>query len=734
MIFPARSESLAHMVTRIGRYCFRHHWRVLAVWLVVLAAGSFTIGPVFKTLVGDPPLNGSQESQAQEAINTYGNQGDDVTALITGIDANASATRTAMARAAAGISGISGIMSVTSPRTAANGRSATITYITEASLDDAQQNTAENTADDVLSKLGSQLHAANVLYGGGNSVNNDANSAVEKDLSRGEGVSLPVSLIVMIFIFGGLAAAGLPILAALATIAGAFGALLGFSKFLNMGHDVITVTTLLGLGLSIDYGLLLVARYRDELAAGHEPAEAVERTWSTAGRTIMFSGLTVGCALTGLLVLRAPRLQGMGAAGMAVAIVAFLAALTLTAALLRWLGRWIKPSKKAMARLAANGSQAAGHERGVFARLARGIQRIPLLAAISTAAVLAAIALPLAHATIKVITLDGLPQSLQSVQVADTLASQYGEIVQPSVEIVARTVPGALDNWAARWRSDPAVAAVEPASQLGPDVSKLVLAVRGDPQGPQAQALVRKIRAAPSPSGTQSWVVGDAATLVDLQARILANLPWAIAVTVGAILVLMFLMTGSVVIPLQAIVMNLLSLGATFGLLDGIFQHGWLSGPLRTTTVGGLDPYVITIVLAFAFGLSMDYEVFLLSRIKEMRDAGHDTATAVRLGLQRSGRIITSAALLMLIVFAAFALVAKVGEVQEISLGLFLAVLIDATLVRCVLVPATMTLLGRAAWWAPRPLRRLNQRFALAEARSGVTVTPQLGGERAGVS
>jgi len=221
------------------------------------------------------------------------------------------------------------------------------------------------------------------------------------------------------------------------------------------------------------------------------------------------------------------------------------------------------------------------------------------------------------------------------------------------------------------------------------------------------------------PVGYESWVTGDAAVLIDLDDRLISGLPLAIVITVLAMIILLYLMSGSVVIPLKAVVLNVLSLAATFGVLVAVFQDGWLSGPLDTLTVGGLSPFMIVIVFAFAFGLSMDYEVFILSRIKEYVDAGEDSNASVRLGLQRSGRIITSAALLMLIVFACFA-AAKVGQLEQIGLGLFVAVLIDATLVRCLLVPAVMSLLGSAAWWAPGPLRRLHGRAGLHESEPPV--------------
>jgi len=715
------------MATFIGRLCFRHNRLALTVWLVLLVAGSITIAPVFQNLVGNPPLSGTQESQAQNAVKTYGNQGDQIVAVVDHISARAPQAQSEISQVVTSVRALPGIQQVSAPRIAANGQSAAITVSTTKTTGNAEHD-AILAAVKKFNGLKTQLPGSAVLYGGGNEISNDTDNAIGADLERGEYVSLPITLVVLVFIFGGIAAAGVPLLAALATIAGSFGILLGFSKFLNMGHDVITVTTLLGLGLSIDYALLLVARYRDELGAGHEPEVAVQRAWRTAGRTVLFSGITITLALSGLLLLRVPRLQGMGLAGMSVAIVATLAALSLTAALLRIFGRRIKPAR-------AKGAVARDPEAGRFARMVRGIQRAPALVAIGCLVVLAALAIPLGKATVKVVTLDGLPKSIQSVQVADLLSSQYGQNEEPAVQVFARTDPAALNAWAARWRANPEVAAVEPASALGPDLSQAVVDVRGAPQGPAAQALVAAMRSGQSTAGFQTWVTGDAATLVDLQARIAASLPAALAVTVAAMLLLLFLMSGSVVIPVKALLMNVVSLAATFGVLDGIFQHGWLSGALGgVITVGGLDPYVIVTVFAFAFALSMDYEVFLLSQIKEQRDRGHGNAAAIRLGLQRSGRVITSAALLMLIVFTTFALVAKVGQVQEIAFGLALAVLIDATLVRCLLTPAVLSILGGAAWWAPSPLRRLHNRLLAAEAvpETGKTLEPA--GSRAGDS
>jgi putative drug exporter of the RND superfamily len=395
-----------------------------------------------------------------------------------------------------------------------------------------------------------------------------------------------------------------------------------------------------------------------------------------------------------------------------IAAVAMVTALTFTAALLGAFRRWIRPSRRAMRRVARYGDAA---EIGFFARVSRLVQRRPLSVALATAALLLAAGAPLLTTTVKLPGLAQIPRSLESAQVADELDSRFGMVQTPAVTVVARTDTGTLDAWAARWADDPVVLRVQPARAVDAGLSTVDLDVRGDSQGGAAQRLVERVRA-DRPPGVASWVTGDAAVLVDFERLLLAGLPWAIGVSVLAMVVLLFAMTGSLVVPVKAVLANVISLGAAFGVMNAVFEHGWLSGPLHTLTVGGLDPFVIVIVFAFAFGLSMDYEVFLLGRIKEYVDRGWDTDTAVRRGLQHTGRTITSAALLMVVVFGCFA-GARMGSIEEIGLGLSVAVLVDATIVRCLLVPATMTLLGRWNWWAPAPLRRLHERIGLREHR-----------------
>lgn len=715
------------MTSRIGRFCFRYRWWVLTVWLVLFVAGVLAAGLVLDGLGAIEQRYAPESVRADQVLDEAGDRGGEVVALVEGVDPRAQGVRDAIGRATADARAMSGVVEVSDPVLATDGSGAAL-QVTLSKLDGDAEDTVVRQVSDRLRRLGDELPGATVRLGGGELVNRDVSQAVQEDLITAELRSLPLTAIVLVFVFGGLVAAGVPLLATLATTAGAFGVLFGFSQIVQLDGNVVTVVTLLALGLSVDYGLLLVARYREELIPDYRKAlaagtrrpdrsqrtAALTRAWGTAGRTVVFSALTIAAALSGLLLLRITSLQAMAAAGISVALVAMVAALTFTAAMLGAVGRWIRPSRRSLRRAteaAARGNEDA--ERGFFARLTGFTQRRPVLVTLGTAAALVAAGAPLLGATIKLPLFEGMPRSIESVAVADDLSIRYGRTPLPAVTVVARADPAALDAWAARWQSDPEVLRVEPARPAGQNLATVVLAVRGDAQGEGAQALVQRVRA-DRPPGTESWVTGSAAVLVDMLATMRAGLPWAIIVTLVAMTALLFLMTGSIVVPLKAIVMAIVSLGATFGVMVGVFQHGWLSGLLDTHTIGGLSPFVLGLVFAFAFGLSMDYEVFLLSRVKEYVDSGQRTDAAVRRGLQRTGRIITSAALLMLVVFACFG-AAKVGDIEEVGIGLFVAVLVDATIVRCLLVPATMSLLGRWNWWAPPQLQRLYKRYGLRE-------------------
>jgi len=713
------------VTARIGTFSFRHRFVVLAAWLAILVGGFASAGVVVANLNNDNQDYAPESIQAYEVLGDSSDVGDRVVGLIEGVDPTVPSTQDAVVDAVADIRGLPFVATVDDPVPAADGSGLAVPVTLTVIDDAAVEHEAADRVTERLRAIADDVPGATVRVGGGAVLQPQINEVVSDDLSNAELRGLPLTLVVLVFVFGGLIAAGVPLLATLVTLAGGFAVLLGFSQFVTLSQNVVTVVTLLSLGLSIDYGLLLVARYREELLPAFRGArlrgdrdvslearaEALARAWGTAGRTIMFSGLIIAASLSGLLAVQIRDLQAMAAGGIAAALVGVAVALTFTAAVLRLLGRTIRPSRRALRQLETTDRT---DDHGFFARLARFTQRWPLPVALVTTTLLLAAGYPLLKMHPTLPGLEGLPASIESVAVANDLSTKYGQSSQPAVLVVARTDTATLDAWAARWRSDPAVLRVEAAQAAGPELSTVALAVRGGDQDPAARELVHRVRA-DRPPGVESWVSGRGAVLVDVLGTLRASLPWAAAVTVLAMFVLLFLMTGSIVVPLKAIIMGVLSLGASFGVLVVLFQEGWFSDQLDTLTVGGLSPFVMAIVFGFAFGLSMDYEVFLLGRVKEYVDAGHDTNTAVRLGLQHTGRIITTAALCMLIVFGAFGL-AQISDIEQIGVGLFVAVLVDATLVRCLLVPATMTLLGRWNWWAPAPLRRLHRRFGVREA------------------
>ncbi|HZB49934.1 MAG TPA: MMPL family transporter [Mycobacteriales bacterium] len=595
---------------------------------------------------------------------------------------------------------------------AADGRALLVVVDLERDLDRPERIAAAEAVAERLRQLPAALPpagraGATVLVGGQPLVSRDVNEQVKRDTERAELVALPLTLVVMVVIFGGLLAAGLPLLGAIASIAGAFLCLLGFSTVLTLDPNTVPVLTLLGLGLSIDYALLMVSRFREERVAGAGVPEAVERSAATAGRTIAFSALTVAVCLSALFTFDDPTFRAIGAAGVAVVLVALLAGLTLVPALLAVAGGRIRLGR------------VRPPDRGFFSRLAGAVQRRPWPVALGVAALLLAAGTPLLSIRLQNSGAALLPGSFESVQVEQNVAARFPGLGAEPVTVVARATPAQLDAYLAGLpqRAGPGFRAevdrVGRAERLGGSgYASVDLVPTGPGQGDPARRVVGALREHRADFPT--WVGGEAAVVIDFSREVVGSLPAAFALIAVTAILLLFLMTGSVLVPVKALVMNTVSLGATFGALVWVFQWGNLEGPLGFTSPGAIETWIPVLVFAFAFGVSMDYEVFLLARIKELYDAGHRNDQAVRLGLQRSGRIITSAALLIVIVFAGFAAGTMVG-IKEFGLALAVSIVVDATLVRCLLVPATMTLLGDANWWAPAPLRRLHARIGLRE-------------------
>lgn len=560
---------------------------------------------------------------------------------------------------------------------------------------------------------------------------------VEDDLRSGELIALPLSLAVMVFVFGGFLAAGIPIVGAVASVAGALASLLGFSYLVDIDSSVVSILTVLGLGLSIDYGLLIVSRYREEArrplddlppeqqvpgrrhrhSEREQRVDALRRTMSTAGRTVMFSGITVALSLSGLLLFEASILRAVGAAGLSVVVVALLVALTLVPALLALGGdRLLRPGALRRVPLLGRLSTAFGDvppERGFFSGLAAWTQRRPWLVALGTTAVLALLAVPALDMTLRSSGVELLPAGNPQRELFETLDEDFPALSAPDVTVLVDSTDETLLAEASEQVGGlTGVEAVRPPQVRG-DLGVLDVDLTvADAGSAEALAVTEEIR--DLDVGAETWVTGLAAGLDDFTGSLVADAPLAIGVVVAATFVLLFLMTGSLLIPAKALLLNVLSLGASFGVLVLVFQDGWGEELLGFTSTGGIEAFIPPLVLALGFGLAMDYEVFLLARIKELRDGGLDNDAAVAAGLQKSGRIITSAALIIVIVFAGF-VTGELLIIKQTGVALATAVAIDATLVRVLLVPATMTLLGEWNWWAPAPLRRLHDRFGVSE-------------------
>jgi len=556
------------------------------------------------------------------------------------------------------------------------------------------------------------------------------NSEVKADIGRAEGISMPVLFILLAVIFGSLAAGSLPLAIGGLGILGSFAALRLLTLVTDVSIYSINITTILGLGLAIDYGLFMVARFREELRMQPTVEAAVARTVATAGRTVAVSGITVSVALASLMLFPEMFLRSMGYGGVATVVVVMLAALTVMPALLGVLG----PRVNALGiRRRQLRRPPATEASGGWYRIARSVMRRPVVYVAVLIVVLLALGSPFRSITWGGTDARALPAGAAPRVVAQALARDFPANATTPIE-VAVSYPGqaaalaspaqraALAGYLNRLDRLPGIESGQVTGVAG-GVARIDLRYAAGPESAAARALVAQVRAVPPPAGARAYVGGVTAQLVDELASLGQTLPWMALVVVLATFVLLFLAFGSVVLPLKAIVMNALSLTATFGAIVWIFQQGHLSGLLRFTPTGTIDPTMPILMLAIIFGLSMDYEVFLLSRVRERYDMTGDNTTAVASGLQRTGGIITSLALLLVIVVGAFS-ASGITFIKLMGVGMIIALVVDATIIRVLLVPATMRLLGPANWWAPRPLRRFYARYGIREDGSPAPAAP----------
>ncbi len=556
-----------------------------------------------------------------------------------------------------------------------------------------------------------------VTVGGNALASEQINHQVEADLRMAEMLAFPLLFLLSFLFFRSLVAAALPLMIGALAIVGTFLALRIASEIGSVSIFALNLTTGIGLGLAIDYSLFIVSRYREEIAKDGPGLPAMQRTLSTAGRTVLFSSLTVAVSIASLLIFPQRFLYSMGLGGSIVALLAALVALTVLPAVLTLLGTRVNSLSPAILRRRAE-VDARSTEEGFWYRLSRFVQRRPLPIATLSALFLIILGLPVLGIRFTTADAQILPGNLSARQVDDVLRADFPPYRDTPIRVV---VDGGGPAATAQVRKEltgaRGVAEVQPPIRLAGDVAVLNAISTAPYISEASRQTVQRIRALPPPSGADVLVAGETASFLDLQASLKSHMPVALAIVVAATLFVLFLMTGSVVLPVKSLLMNVLNLSAVFGLLVLIFQDGRFQGLLSYASQDAIEQTMPILLFAVAFGLSTDYAVFLLSRIKEARDHGASDSDAVAIGLERTGRIVTAAALLFAIAIGAFA-TSKIIFIKQNGIGTALAVLIDASIIRALLVPSLMELLGKWNWWAPAPLRRLHDRIGFSEGES----------------
>ncbi len=767
------------MFEKLGRTIYRRKWAVLVAGLVFMAASGLLGTSVFGSLKAGGYNNpGAESTQAADTLtNQLGRDQRTLIVLFTSKDGTTidnPAFKSGVAATLARLQGQDGVGKITTfygtgaSQLVSNDKTSTYAVVGINGNDDAQL----KVVDQIRPLLTSDT--LQVRLGGYPAVSQDMTGQVQKDLQTAETLSFPILFVLLLFIFGSLVAASLPLFIGGFAILGAFLILRITTNFTDISIFAINIVTMLGLGLAIDYSLFVVSRFREELVRHDgDVAAALVRTMQTAGRTVIFSGLTVTISLLSLLVFPQMFLKSMGLGGAAAVLVAMIAAITVLPAALALLGNRVNAlSVRSLFR--RRGAQNAtmvtanGEGSGFWYRISTFVMRRPVVVLAITLLPLLVVGLPFFSINLTIPDQRSLPATSQSRQVGDILANDFPKNETTPIQVVVKSSTPALDpaalaslyTYTRNIAQLPGVRSVESLVNLDPrldaggaaayqafysgassaanpqaalaagaagqyskgDYSLVNVLYDTDPSSQASENVVNAIRALTPPQGLSAQVGGRTAEQIDFLGSLAASIPVALVIIVGVMFVILFLMLGSVVVPIKAVLLNTLSLSASFGALVWIFQDGHLANLFGFTALGSVDGTQPVLIFAIAFGLSMDYEVFLLSRIKENYDRTKDTTTAVATGVQKTGTIITSAALLLVVVIGSFAM-GQVLFIKEVGVGLGLAILVDATIVRTLLVPATMRLLGRYNWWAPRPLAALYQRLGLSESE-GEASTP----------
>ncbi|HEX5853017.1 MAG TPA: MMPL family transporter [Solirubrobacteraceae bacterium] len=539
---------------------------------------------------------------------------------------------------------------------------------------------------------------------------NEVNDRTRTDLTKAELIAFPLLGLLLLIVFRGVIAAGIPLLIGGISIVGTMLVLRVMSLLTDTSLFALNITTALSLGLAVDYALLMVSRYREEIGRAGATREAHLRTVQTAGRTAAFSGFTVAVAMLALLAFPQRFLYSIGVAGAAVGLLSAMIALLVVPSLLALLGTRIDA-------LAIRRGPAVSDESGGWYRLARGVMRHPVIVAIASAALLLAASTPLLSTRLTGPSAQAVPPGLPSYEANTYLETHYPRAVNEAVTVVVdgRTGDARLADLHRRIVAIGEVAQGAPFTRASTRVAYANFALRGQALSAASEHAVEEIRALSSVSGTSTLVSGNTARFIDQKQSLFGHLPLVAGLIATTTLILLFLLTGSILLPLKTLLMNTMTLGATVGVVKLGFQEGWLDGPFSYKGPAAIEVTSLVFMFAMIFGLATDYAVLVMARIKEQHDLGESNREAVAIGIARTGRVITAAALMIAVVFIAFG-VSSVFFMKQIALGMAVGVVLDATVVRGLLVPALMRLLGNWNWWAPKPLRRVYVRLGFSEA------------------
>jgi RND superfamily putative drug exporter len=699
MFLSTRTCLHTPMFAKLGTFVDRHRWPVVGLWLAITVAGAVFGGALFDRLATTSTNRADSESAvAQRRIDELAPKGSLVIAVIEGRDVYDGGLNASVSKASEEIRLMPGVKEVndlyTKPggQVGADNMSTTVRVELDPKLDQAAR---EKLEDRVKARL-ELIEAPSVKVGGTKIAERAFGDQSVHDLAIGESVAFAALLVALFLVFGGLIAATLPLAVAIAGVTGSLLLLLGLSYATKVSEYSLNVVTLLGIGLAVDYSLLIVARFREELLQ-HDPTEALVVAMARSGRAVAISGIAVALTLAGLTVFAEPLLAAVALGGAAVVVLATLAALTLIPALLSLAKHRIQPA----------GASRFKTSFGVLAKLAARAQKSPGPIALGVTVGLLVLAAPLLGANFANSDARALPHSNEARQAYDVLQKKFNNNHPEDVVVLVEAGPERADVRMFMNQINNQLQTDVFRQEVRPDVPKgytvLDLTPKGEVGGPESGDLVRRIRAMSTPFPKS--VAGPSAEVIDYQDSLARRLPIAALIVLLVTVVLLFALTGSVVIPIKAVLMNLLTLVATLGVLVAVFQWGWGQIPLFFDSWGGLDLTTPVLLFVFIFGLSMDYEVFLLARIKEEYDQRPDTNRAVLRGITRSGPVVTAAAICIGIVFLGFTFGGLVA-VKEIGVGMTVAVLIDVTVVRGLLLPALMTMLDSLNWWAPSFLRR----------------------------